>query len=273
MIEIIAALSRWSQLTANLIIFGCCVFFAITIQHNRSLSGSSWIGRIERKFPWIAGIILLGLVGVLATTTGEATGVAENLWNPYAWFDIVQQTQIGHIWIIRMLSAVFLLAVTLYFIRLKRERWHYILIAIVASLPIIAGTFMSHSSADEMSFASISPYALHILLAGAWFGALPAILLLLFSDNTQSDAITITDKSSYLHKFSQLAMLVMPLLLITGVIVTDRLVAGLYHTLVVSNYGWLLNLKLSIFGDYSINCLSSSKYMATYHDQDWKRYG
>lgn len=245
MIEIIAALSRWSQLTANLIIFGCCVFFAITMQH-RSLSSTHWIERIERKFPWMAGIILLGLIGILATTTSEATGIAENLWNPYVWFDIVQQTQIGHIWIIRTLSAAFLLAITLYFIRLKRERWHYILVAIVASLPIIAGTFMSHSSADEMSFASIAPYALHILLAGTWFGALPAILLLLFSDNAQSDAITATDKSGYLHKFSQLAMPVMLLLLATGVIVTDRLVAGLYHTLVASNYGWLLNLKLSI---------------------------
>ena len=36
------------------------------------------------------------------------------------------------------------------------------------------------------------------------------------------------------------------LLVVTGLIVTDRLVETFYHTLVSSPYGWLLNAKLSI---------------------------
>ncbi|SFI63919.1 hypothetical protein [Nitrosomonas sp. Nm34] len=40
---------------------------------------------------------------------------------------------------------------------------------------------MSYSgAAEEISFSSIAPYALHILLAGIWFGALPAFLFIIY---------------------------------------------------------------------------------------------
>jgi copper resistance protein D len=53
----------------------------------------------------MAGIVLLGLLGVLATTTGEAMGVAANAWSPAAWFGIVQQTWVGRMWPAQALLA------------------------------------------------------------------------------------------------------------------------------------------------------------------------
>jgi len=126
----------------------------------------------------MAGAVLLGLVGILATTASEATGNIANFWN-------------------RSLAGN----------RAANSDWYYLggpgaagmrvigrrsvfpayapgtlalsFMAAAASLPLIAGTLMSHSSADEMSFEAVAPYALHILLAGAWFGALPAFLFIL----------------------------------------------------------------------------------------------
>ena len=245
MIEIIAAFARWSQLTANLILFGSCVFFAI-IGSQKTVFEMPWVIRLERGFPWLAGVVLLGLIGILATTTSEATANLANFWSPAAWLKIVQQTQIGYIWVARALLACVLFGVILLFQRIHRERWHYFLWAVVASLPLIAGTLMSHSSADEMSFQAVAPYAVHILLAGAWFGALPAFLFILYSNYGESGKPSNLTIANYLKKFSAIALPVMVLLVVTGLIVTDRLVETFYYTLVSSPYGWLLNTKLSI---------------------------
>jgi len=245
MIEIIAAIARWSQLTANLILFGSCVFLVI-IGHQKALFEAPWIVRLERWFPWMAGIILFGLIGILAVTTGEATGIVANVWNPFAWLEIVQKTQIGYIWAARAILASVLLIVILYFHRVKRERWHYLLWAVAAAFPLIAGTLMSHSSADEMSFVAIAPYAVHILLAGAWFGALPAFLFILYSNRSESGKAVDLETANYLKKFSAVALPVILLLTVTGLIVTDRLIETFYHTLVASPYGWLLIAKLSV---------------------------
>lgn len=245
MIEIIAAFARWSQLTANLILFGSCVFFAI-IGSQRNVFEMPWVVRLERGFPWMAGVVLLGLIGILATTTSEATANLANFWSPAAWLKIVQQTQIGYIWVARALLACVLFGVILLFRRIHRERWHYFLWAFVASLPVIAGTLMSHSSADEMSFQAVAPYAVHILLAGVWFGALPAFLFILYSNPSEPGKPSNLTVANYLKKFSAVALPVMVLLVVTGLIVTDRLIETFYYTLVSSPYGWLLNTKLSI---------------------------
>ena len=244
MIEIISTFARWSQLTANLILFGSCVFLAI-IGQQKSVFETSWVRRLEKIFPWIASIVLLGLFGILATTTSEATGTTSDLWNPRSWFEIVQQTRIGHIWAARALLAITLLSVILMIQRTYRVRWHYILWAFMAALPLIAGSLVSHSGAEEISFESIAPYALHILLAGAWFGALPAFLFIVYNRHHESDPPYWLN-ATYLQRFSTIALPVMLLLTITGVIAADRMVDDHYHALVASPYGWLLNTKLAV---------------------------
>ncbi|MBS0485636.1 MAG: CopD family protein [Proteobacteria bacterium] len=245
MIEIIAAMARWSQLTANLILFGSCVFLAV-IWQQKSILETPWMMRLEKMFPWLAGVIIAGLTGILATTTSDATGDAANAWNPAVWMEIVQQTQIGHIWAARMLLAIVLFFAVVKMQSSSRTRGHYVLWAALAALPLIAGTLMSHSSADEMSFTAIAPFAIHILLAGIWFGALPAFLLILFNLRKELGFTAMQTAVDYLKKFSAIALPVMVLLMLTGVMVTDRLVDEKYYALVASAYGWLLNIKLTI---------------------------
>ena len=259
MIEIIAAFARWSQLTANLILFGSCVFLAL-IWQRKDILETPWITRLEKIFPWLAGVIVAGLIGILATTASDATGDVANAWNLSVWLDVVQQTQIGHIWAARVLLAMLLLGAVLKIQPLDRVRGHYAVWAFLAALPIIAGTLMSHSSADEMSFTAIAPYAIHILLAGIWFGALPAFLLILFNLRTDLGRTSLLTAIDYLKKFSAIALPVIILLMLTGVMVTDRLVDEKYHALVASPYGWLLNTKLAILAIILVIA-----YQARYH--------
>jgi copper resistance protein D len=245
MIEIIATFARWSQLSANLVLFGSCIFFAIVGQQ-KAVFEAPWVKRLEKGFLWMAGLVILGLIGFLATTVSEATGVASDTWRPAAWLEFVQKTQVGLIFAVQILLAIVLFGVVLYVLRANRTRWHYLVSAVAASLPLIAGTFISHSSADEMSFASIAPFALHILLAGIWFGALPAFLFIVYSTHRESDKALRLLNVTYLEKFSAIALPVMLLLAVTGLIVTDRMVEDYYHTLVASSYGWLLIFKLVV---------------------------
>ena len=245
MIEFIATFARWSQLTANLILFGSCVFLAIIGQH-KTVFEAPWVTRLEKGFPWMAGIVLLGLMGILATTTGDATGIVADTWNPRAWLEMVQETRIGHIWLARELLAVVLFSVILIIRHQYRTRWHYFLCAIAASLPLIAGSLISHSGAEEISLTSVAPYALHILLAGAWFGALPAFLYIVANSQHDPNQTSSQLTATYLQKFSAIALPVMLLLAATGLFVTDRMVEEDYHALVSSAYGWLLNAKLAV---------------------------
>lgn len=244
MIEIVATFARWSQLIANLILFGSCIFIAIVGQQ-KAVFESSWVIRLERVFPWLGGVILMGLLVILATTTGEATGIAANTWRPDAWLEIVQQTRAGQMWAARAVSALALLAIILYIRQAKRMRWHYILCAIVASLPLVMGSLVSHSAADEMSVVSMLPYTLHILFAGIWFGALPAFLLIIFGKKDSDKPMNVVSIDS-LKKFSSLALPVMSIIIVTGLIVADRMIEEDYHALVASSYGWLLNIKLTL---------------------------
>lgn len=244
MIESIATISRWAQLVANLVLFGSCIFLAIASSQN-SIFKNPWVAKLEMLFPKLSIVVLIGLVGILATTTGQATGISSDAWQPAVWLEIIRETRMGHLWAVRAFFSVIMLLVFFYMLRLERIKWHYVLGAIVAALPLIAGSLVSHSAAEEISFASIFPYALHILLAGAWFGALPAFLLIVFTLRKKETNDWALDRDG-LKQFSKIALPVMLAIVVTGVIITNRMVEEDYHALVSSPYGWLLNVKLAL---------------------------
>jgi putative copper resistance protein D len=264
MIEVIATLLRWSQLASNMILVGSCVFLAIAGSFN-----TPWVDRMARLLPWLAGILLLGLLGILVTTTAQATGVDENAWRPTAWMGLVQNTRMGHIWAGRMGCALIVLGAVLYIRYAPAARWRYAMCATAAALTLAVGSLASHSAADEFSVAAILPYTLHIILASVWFGALPAFLLVVLTairqpapaeaayagipggsvQRTQAQfqpEETLQLGVLALKRFSLMAMPVMLAIVATGVIITDRMVDTSYAALVSTQYGWLLNAKLAL---------------------------
>jgi putative copper resistance protein D len=247
MIEVIGALFRWLQLASNMILIGGCVFLAIA-GHATTARNTPWLTRLNRTLPWLSVILLLGLVGLLATTTAQATGVAENAWRLEAWLDLLQKTRIGLIWKLRASLALLVFGVALY-VRFfsSRARWQYVLYATVAALTLAAGSLASHSAADELSVISVLPYALHTILASVWFGGLPAFLTVLFT-TTHARTYDETDQSSIqtLKQFSKMALPVMIAVVATGIIVTDRMVDTSYASLFATSWGWLLNTKLAL---------------------------
>ncbi len=245
MLEIFAATARWLQLVANLVLFGSCFFLAYA-GRSAALYDNLWVRRIERTFPWLAALILLGLLGILAITTGEATGVSSDVWSPAAWFGIIAKTTMGHMWVARAVSATILFGVIIFLLKtIPRKRWHYYLCAAAASLPLIAGAMVSHSAAEENYLTYVSLYAIHILLGGIWFGALPAFLLIIFDkQSSEVNQKNFELNINSLKRFSGLALPVMLLIVLTGIIVAEKMIEDDYHALVSSAYGWFLNTKI-----------------------------
>ncbi|ARO86755.1 cytochrome C [Nitrosospira lacus] len=263
MIEVIATLLRWLQLASNMILVGSCVFLAIAGSFH-----SPWVTRLQRALPWLGLLLLVGLLGILITTTAQATGVAENAWRPQAWLALMQNTRMGHIWAGRALLALLVAGIALYIRYAPAARWRYLLCATVASLTLVVGSLASHSAAEELSVASILPYALHIILASVWFGALPAFLVVCFACTTpvhaaphpgiQTGAITrihelfqareeaVQAGAQALKRFSVMALPVMLAVIATGIIITDRMVDTTYAAMVSTQYGWLLNAKIGL---------------------------
>jgi putative copper resistance protein D len=246
MIEVIGALFRWLQLASNMILIGGCVFLAIAVRANTAFD-TPWLARLARALPWLSVTLLLGLLGLLAVTTAQATGVAENAWRPGAWLELLQKTRIGFIWTVRAALALIVFGVALYIRFSSWTRWRYVLCATVAGLTLAGGSFASHSAAGELSVTSVLPYALHIVLASVWFGGLPAFLTVLFAA-TGKRSREEEDRSGIqtLKRFSVIALPVMIAVVATGIIVADRMVDTSYAALVATSYGWFLNAKLAL---------------------------
>ena len=246
MIEVIGALFRWLQLASNMILIGSCVFLAIAA-HAKTALDSPWLARLERALPWLSATLLLGLLGLLATTTAQATGLAENAWRPGAWLELLQKTRIGLIWTARAALALLLLGMALYIRFSPWARWRYVLCATVAALTLAAGSLASHSAAGELSVTSVLPYALHIVLASVWLGGLPAILSIMFAtagkrSHEEVDRFDIQT----MKRFSAIALPVMVAVVGTGIIVANDMVDTSYAALVATSWGWFLNTKLAL---------------------------
>jgi putative copper resistance protein D len=244
MIEAAGALFRCLQLASSMLLIGGCVFLALA-EKTGSASGHTWPVRLKKTFPWLALILLIGLFGLLATTTAQATGVPENAWSPQAWFDFLQKTHIGFIWTLRTASALAVLAIVLHIRMASAAQWRYIIGATAAALPLVFGSLASHSAAEEQAALATMTYALHLIVASVWFGGLPGVILVA-STTLAGSTDDRSRAAAVLSRFSALALPTMIAVIVSGLIIANRMIDTNYAGLVATTYGWLLLAKLTL---------------------------
>lgn len=245
MIEAVGSLFGFLQLASNMMLLGGCVFLAIAEERLPAV-GQPWVIRLRATFPWLAFLLLIGLLGLLATTTAQATGVASNAVSPQAWFEFLQKTRVGLIWALRAAAALAVLAIVIYVRLAPPARWRYILCASAAALTISLGALASHSAAEEQPLFGTLSYALHLVAAGAWFGGLPGVVLVASSATRIGATEERAHSSTVLRRFSTLALPTMIAIVISGVLVANRMIDTNYAGLVATTYGWLLIIKLTL---------------------------
>jgi copper resistance protein D len=244
MIEFAGALFRCLQLVSLMLLIGGCVFLAVAGQQG-STSGPFWQTRLVKTFPWLALTLLVGLFGLLATTTAQATGISGNAWNLQAWMDFLQKTRVGFIWILRAASALAVLAVVLYIRVSPQAQWRFIMGGVVAALTLALGSLASHSAAEEQATLATVTYALHLIVASVWFGGLPGVILV--ASTTATGRMNERSRASeVLSRFSALALYTMITIVVSGLVVANLMLDTNYAGLVATTYGWLLITKLTL---------------------------
>lgn len=248
MVEVVAAFARWLQIAANFVLLGSCIFLIIaeTSVGKNALNEKPWIEKLQRLFPWLAACVLLGLVVIMACTLVQITGNANSIWQLDKWLSIVTDTRAGQIWILRIVFSILLLILILYLHKTSKSIWLYNICAIAAALPLIAGTFASHTVLEALTFTTVLPYAIHVVLAGVWLGALPGFLLLVYEEK-ESISLKVSENSELsliLGSFSSVIFPIMLLIILTGVVVSDHIFNGYYAALIATPYGWLLSSKI-----------------------------
>ncbi len=246
MIEAVGSLFGFLQLASNMMLLGGCVFLAIA-EEKLSAVGQPWAIRLKATFPWLALLLLIGLLGLLATTTAQATGIAGNAWSPHAWLEFLQKTRVGLIWVLRAASALAVLTIVLYVRVSPPARWRYVVCAAASSLTIAFGALSSHSAAEEQALVGTLSYALHLVAASVWFGGLPGVVLVASSSITRAGTTEErTHSGAVLRRFSTLALPAMIAIIVSGIVVANRMIDTNYAGLVATTYGWLLIIKLTL---------------------------
>ena len=208
-----------------------------------------WQRRLARSSGWLAGLVLLSGVAALGWQVTVVTGRAEAITSSAAWLRLLGATQYGTVWLLR--HAILLLLAALVFLR-ESERtradwlaWRieaWLLAAVGAGLAAWAGHAVGVNPGSALP-ALVD--AAHMIGAGAWLGALPALAMLLRSASTGEGADARPYAVLAAHRFSSWALFVMAVIVGTGGWNAWNEVGGM-PGLVGTPYGRLVLLKTAL---------------------------
>jgi Putative copper export protein len=189
-----------------------------------------------------AGLSLLWLLASVSAMIGSPLFAPD--WNIVAI--LLRETPIGSLLAVR---AAALVLVLLLLLRPRSTEQPPAMIAICASLAAVTLAWSGHAGATEGAAGMVHRAAdvLHIIAASAWFGALLALLAMIFG--TAWDLHAARRTAHVLHRFSLFGTLFVAALIISGLI-NGVMIVGVANLsgLPRTPYGQLLLAKLALFG-------------------------
>jgi copper resistance protein D len=244
--------------TSSLIVAGL-VFFDVFIAHP-VLGSNSQLKTSERSFRSAAEKILwiglaLSLASALAWLCLLSMRIADKpldevVTDGTVWI-VLSQTQFGLAWELRLVLAA-ALAVCLLWQRKTNQGWIATRLRVSACLLVaayLAGLAFAGHGGDGLGGARmihLAADALHLIAAGLWLGALVPFGLLLNRLQRLRAEGWVSAAAAAGNRFSNLGIVAVGTLLISGIINASFLLAGM-HSLVDTLYGRLLLLKVVLF--------------------------
>ena len=262
------AATRAVHYASAMVLFGELVFaFAVA---GRAWSSGGGVGSIasgefRRRFLRVAtSSVAAGIVsGVawlgLAAASMSGLPVADALDRATLAL-VLTATTFGNAWLVRGGLAVALCALLL---ALAKSRLRGAAFSCVSALLVIAAAYLGglawsgHAAAGEGYDGDVGIVAdvVHLLAAGAWLGALPALVFLLRREARVADAAWAT------RRFSTLGAVCVSLLVAGGLINTWYLVGNL-PALIGTSYGRLLLAKLALFAGMLVLAMANRWYLS-----------
>lgn len=208
-----------------------------------------WQQRLGRSTRWLAALVLVSGVAALGWQVTVVTGRTDSVTDASAWLRLLGATHFGIVWLLRY--AILLLLAALVFLRESDEApadwlaWR-IEAGILAAAGIGLAAWAGHAvGVDPGSALPALVNALHLVAAGAWLGALPALAVLLAAASREDGADSRPYAVLAVRRFSAWALAVMMAIVVTGLWNTWYEAGGV-PGLVGTGYGRLVLLKVAL---------------------------
>ncbi len=163
---------------------------------------------------------------------------------------VLFSTRFGTVWAAQMGIALLLL-LSLYsrgnLIEKVGSRPFLICTITLSSILLFTGVFKGHAAGLEPAWPGLLGHGIHILAAGSWLGALPALLFLLHTSNKQhANAPSPQQTVHLLTRFSVLASTMVGFILLSGILI-GYLQINRWGELFATTYGQYLLIKVVLF--------------------------
>lgn len=243
MLDLIVVLARLMQFMAAVILFGTPLFFLYALRDlmQTDPAALAWGRSFTRAS---AGLLVFGASASLLAQTANMAGSPAMAFDREALGMVLSGTQFGFA-ILARLTLGFGVLVLAFCLPPASRLW---LIAVGAGALILASfAWTGHGASEEGLSGAIHATSdiVHLIAAGVWLGALVALAALLAaSPKTPLPAL-----HQALENFSGIGSVVVAALLGSG-LVNSWFLVGPTHLkgLLTSPYGWLLLVKLALFG-------------------------
>lgn len=241
-------LARFVHLSASLLIVGSATLLLLAGRSDRptALAWEFRVVALTRALVWLA---LAAGVAVLAHQAATLEGRGTAALEPAALARVALETRFGHVWVVRQgLLLVLGVFVSLRWNLGTRLDWRAARgeTALLGAAALAALAAAGHAAAVEPSAASaIATDVGHLLAAGVWAGALPALVLLLRAAAREAGADARPYAVVTVRRFSRMALGLVLVLVATGVLLAAVQV-GSVGALLGTRYGRLVSLKLAL---------------------------
>jgi putative copper resistance protein D len=256
-LDLIAVIARFVQIAGACLLTGVFAFQVLVAMPALRASGAAARDRVlalDRRLLGLAGVALaaamtagfvdLARQAVVAEGVGVARGVIVQTVGA-----LLVETRYGEVWLVRQMLWL-LLAALLVLRGAERGLADWLALRLaglaLAAASLAAGAASGHAaSAPDRPALAIVVDAVHLLAAGAWAGALPALALFLRAAIARVDPLPPLAAAVAVRRFSTLGLACVALLLATGVHGVVQQVGGV-PAMLGTTYGRWLVLKLAL---------------------------
>jgi copper resistance protein D len=171
----------------------------------------------------------------------------KNAFSAATWRMVLFETQFGRVWQLRLglIAIMFVLVISELVRNDARRRLLILFLWLLSVVLIVSLAWISHAAAAKVQPLGLLGDALHLFAAGAWIGGLAPLAI--FLTRARMSLSLGKCAAPVLRRFSALSLCCVSGLIVTGICNSWQLV-GSFHALFTTRYGWLLLVKLALFG-------------------------
>ena len=247
--ELFAFAAHWGYSVSGLLIVGTSLICLMSLEGSTKTLNST-LQRLLKNTLTLAFILVISGLFLPPLQAIFISGNPADLLNQELISLVLFSTRFGSVWAVQEGLSILLLVSLLFHRPLLSTFQHkpfFTWLITVASLMLVAGSFKSHAAGLEPMWPGILGHSLHLLAAGYWLGALPALWLVFYSSTSHASEPTKTiNPINLLTRFSLLASVMVAVILLSGIVIgffqIDR-----WAELFATPYGLYLLVKVFLF--------------------------